>query len=140
MLKGIILPDHGTKKRTYIESFLLSYVMNRSNMENQFFFFLFKAYNGGTTNFVPYDPDDWAGPIENSKTLSTLAGMPVGHYQLFKFSFASEVVLPDNRIFLLLSPTHFRLCPPLPFAPCVLERVMGTMFVRLALPANVDRA
>ena len=33
-----------------------------------------------------------------SKTLSTLAGIPVGHYELFKFSLASEAVLPDNCI------------------------------------------
>ena len=64
------------------------------------------------------------------KALSILACMPVGHYQLFKFSLASEAVLPDNRIILLLSPTHFRSCPPLPFPPCVLERVMGTVFAR----------
>ena len=76
----------------------------------------------------------------SSKALSTLAGMPVRHYQLFKFSLASEVVLPDNCIVLLLSPTHFRSCPPLPFPPCLLERVMGTAFVRRALPASVDRA
>ena len=56
--------------------------------------------------------------------------MSVGHYQLFKFSLASEAVLADNRIVLLLSPTHFCLCPPLLFPPCVLERVMGTVFAR----------
>ena len=66
--------------------------------------------------------------------------MPVGHYQLFKFSLASEAVLPDNRIVLFLSPTHFRSCLPLPFPPCVLERVIGTVFARRALPASVDRA
>ena len=66
-----------------------------------------------------------------SNALSTLAGMTVGHYQLFKFSLASEAVLPDNRI--VLAP-HFRSCPPLPFPPCVLERVMGTMFARRARP------
>ena len=33
-----------------------------------------------------------------TKALSTLAGMPVRHYQLFRFSLASEAVLPDNRI------------------------------------------
>ena len=71
------------------------------------------------------------------KALSTLAGMPVGHYQLFKFSLASEPVLSDNRI--VLAP-HFRLRPPVPFPPCVLERVMGTLFARQALPASVDRA
>ena len=32
------------------------------------------------------------------KALSTRAGMPVGHYQLFRFSLASEAVLPDNHI------------------------------------------
>ena len=32
------------------------------------------------------------------------------------------------------------LCLPLPFPPCVLERVMGTWFARQALPASVDRA
>ena len=53
--------------------------------------------------------------------------MPVGHYQLFKFSLTSEEVLPDNRIN-LLSPTRFRLCPPLPLTPCVLKQVMGTVF------------
>ena len=68
-----------------------------------------------------------------------LAGMPVGHYQLFKLSLASEAVLPDNRIILLLSPTHFRSCPPLPFPPCVFERVMGTVFACRALPGNVCR-
>ena len=62
-----------------------------------------------------------------TKALSTLAVMPVGHYQLFKFSLASEAVLPDNRIVLA---SHFRSCPPLPFPPCVLERVMGTVFAR----------
>ena len=66
--------------------------------------------------------------------------MPVRHYQLFKFSLVSEAVLPDNRIILLLSPTHFRSCPPLPFPPCVLERVMGTVFACRVLPASVDRA
>ena len=65
-----------------------------------------------------------------SKALSTLAGMPIGRYQLFKFFLASEAVLPDNRIVLA----------PLPFPPCVLERVMGTVFARRALPASVDRA
>ena len=64
------------------------------------------------------------------QALSTLAGMPVRHYQLFKFSIASEAVLPDNRIVLA----------PLTFASCVLERVMGTVFARRALPASVDRA
>ena len=71
------------------------------------------------------------------KPHSTLAGMPIGHYQLFKFSLASEAVLPDNRI--VLAP-HFCSCPPLPFPPCVLEWVMGTAFARRALPASVDRA
>ena len=66
------------------------------------------------------------------KTLSPLAGMPVGQYQLFTFPLASEAVLPDNRIVLLLSPTHFRSYPPLPFPPCVLERVMGTVFAKRA--------
>ena len=51
--------------------------------------------------------------------------MPVGHYQLFKFSLASEEVLPNNHI--VLAP-HFHSCPPLPFPPCVLEQVMGTVF------------
>ena len=55
--------------------------------------------------------------------------MPVGRYQLFKFSVASEAVLPDNH-----------LCPPLPFPPCVLERVMGIVFACRALPNSVDRA
>ena len=59
--------------------------------------------------------------------LSTLAGMPVGHYQLFRFSLAPEAVLPDNRIVLA----------PLPFPPCVLEQIMGTVFARWALPASV---
>ena len=49
--------------------------------------------------------------------------MPVGHYQLFRFSLASEAVLPDNCI---VSAT------PLP--PCVLERVMGTVFAQRACP------
>ena len=56
--------------------------------------------------------------------------MSVGHYQLFKFSLASEAVLPDNRIVLA----------PLPFPLCVLEQVMGTVFARRTLPASVDRA
>ena len=55
--------------------------------------------------------------------------MPVGHYQMFKFSVASEAVLPDNHS-----------CPPLPFPPCVFERVMGTVFACRALPDSVDRA
>ena len=55
--------------------------------------------------------------------------MPVGHYQLFKFSLASEAVLPDNRT---VAVTHL--------STCVLERVMGTVFARRALPASVDRA
>ena len=63
--------------------------------------------------------------------------MPVGHYQLFKFSLTSESVLPDNRIVLLLPPTHFRSCPPFPSPPCVLKRVMGTVFAHWALPAIV---
>ena len=66
--------------------------------------------------------------------------MPVRHYQLFKFSLASEAVLPDNHIVLLLSPTPFHLCPPLPFPPCVLKRIMGTVFAHRALPDSVDRA
>ena len=66
--------------------------------------------------------------------------MLVGHYQLFKFSLASEAVLPDNHIVLLLSPTQFRSYPPLPFPPYVLERVMGAVFARQVLPASVDRA
>ena len=49
-----------------------------------------------------------------SYALSTLAGMTFGHYQLFKFSLASEAVLPDNRIVLA----------PLPFPPCVLEQCL----------------
>ena len=44
----------------------------------------------------------WMG----TKALSTLVGMPVGHYQLFKFSLGSEAMLPDNRKVLLLTPTH----------------------------------
>ena len=56
--------------------------------------------------------------------------MPVGKYQLFKFSLAPEAVLPDNRIVLA----------PLPFPPCVLEQVMGTMFAHRALPASEDKA
>ena len=66
-----------------------------------------------------------------SKALSTRAGMPVGHCQLFTFFLASEAVLPDNPIVLAL---HFRSCPPLPFPPCVLEPVMGTVFARRARP------
>ena len=69
--------------------------------------------------------------------MSTLAGMPVGHYQLFEFSLTSEAVLPDN--FIVLAP-HFRSCLPPTFPPCVLERVMGTVFARRALPASVDKA
>ena len=65
----------------------------------------------------------------DTKALSTRAGMPVGHYQLFRFSFASEAVLPDNRI--VLAP-RFRSCLPLPFPPCVLEWVMGTVFAHRA--------
>ena len=57
--------------------------------------------------------------------------MPVGHYQLFKFSLASEAVLPDNRI--VLAPP-FGSCPPLPFPPCALEGIMGTVFARRAHP------
>ena len=57
--------------------------------------------------------------------------MPVGYYQLFKFSLASEAVIPDYRI--ILAP-HFRSCPPLPFPPCVLEWVMGIVFARRARP------
>ena len=66
-----------------------------------------------------------------TKALSTRAGMPVGHYQLFTFSLASEAVLPDNRI--IMAP-HFRSCPPLPFPLCVLERDMGTVFARRRCP------
>ena len=74
---------------------------------------------------------------DTSQALSTLAGMPARHYQLFRFSPASEAVLPDNRIILLLSPTHFHSCLPLPFPFCVLEWVMGTVFACRALPISV---
>ena len=42
----------------------------------------------------------------NSKALSARAGMPVGHYQLFRFSLAFEAVLPDNLI-VSATPSHF---------------------------------
>ena len=56
-------------------------------------------------------------------------GIPVGHHQLFKFSLASEVVLPDNRI-----------VPATPLPTLGIGRVMGTVFVHWALPTSVDRA
>ena len=69
------------------------------------------------------------------KAPSTVAGMPVGHYQLSKFSLTSEAVFPDNHI--VLAP-HFRSCLPLPFPPCVLERVMGTVCPS-GTPDRLDR-
>ena len=43
----------------------------------------------------------------DSKALSTLAGMPVRHYQLFIFYLASEALLPDNHIVLAPHATPF---------------------------------
>ena len=55
--------------------------------------------------------------------------MPVGHFQPFRFSLASEAVLPDTFIM------H---ATPLP--TCVLELVRGTVSARQAILNSVDRA
>ena len=65
------------------------------------------------------------------KDRSTQAGMPVGHYQLFTFSFASEAVLPDNRI--VLAP-RFRSCLPLPLPPCVMGTVCPLVWTGFKAP------
>ena len=58
------------------------------------------------------------------KALSTLAGLAVGHYQLLKFSLLKHCY----QIIAFYYFHHFSSCPPLPFPPCLLERVMGTVF------------